>query len=326
MNILYIDAEGKTADDYMYRYYGDLLREFKKTEIVYFAQGIPTDINKILSAVTEPIDLIIFGLGYFAIPSVTAFGKIEGLAETNIPVFCLIHKPQNLLAEKLNFCKINKVDLLIESQEHNYKKYGEIAQVNSHRSFFTASPKDYHPRDVDKKYDIGFSGALHGIESDGSLKIQGPTSKLRSRVGKIINNNKKYKVFWNSSNALDYRINSVEEYATKINECKVWLSTTGPLLDIGPRYFEVALSRTLIFCNDMPEQYGDVFLDGKTCVTFKNDLSDFEDKLDFYLSNPVEREKIISNAYELISQNYTWKHMAENILEKAREIRCRSNP
>ena len=327
MNIVYVDAENKTYDNYIYQYYGDLLREFVATEDVWLVQGIPTSLEQILGfANGEPVDLIIFGLGYFAIPDSRAFQKIQGLAETDIPVFCLIHKPQSLLAEKLNFCQINKVDLLIDSQEHNYKKYGEIAGVPSERSFFTATPKLYHSRDVEKVYDIGFSGALHGIEADGKNKIEGPTSNLRSRVGDIINNNEKYKVFWNSSNALDYRIATLEEYATKINQCKIWLSTTGPLLDIGPRYFEAALSKTLIFCNNMPEQYGDFFLDGKTCVTFENDLSNFEEKLDFYLANDEERKRIIDNAYDLVSQNYTWKHMADNILNKAKEIKCHSSP
>tara|TARA_R100000995_G_scaffold82318_1_gene56076 strand:+ start:1542 stop:2531 length:990 start_codon:yes stop_codon:yes gene_type:complete len=329
VNIIYVDAENKVSDDYMYQYYGDLLRELATNENVniWLVQGIPKHIDDLLNIAGDaPIDLIVFGLGYFAIPVSAAFGKIEGLAETDIPVFCLIHKPQNLLEEKLNFCKINNVDLLLESQEHNYKRYGEIAGVPSQRSFFTATPKLFHPREVEKIYDIGFSGALHGIEADGSNKIEGPTSNLRERVGNIINNNEKYNVFWNSSNTLEYRINTLEDYATKINECKIWLSTTGPLLDIGPRYFEAALSKTLILCNNMPEQYGDFFIDGETCVTFENDLSNFEEKLDFYLSNDSERSRIINNAYNLVSQNYTWKHMADNILNKAREIKCRSNP
>tara|TARA_R100001509_G_C4882191_1_gene220504 strand:+ start:1 stop:936 length:936 start_codon:yes stop_codon:yes gene_type:complete len=311
----------------MYQYYGDLARELARTETLFVVQGVPDHINDLFAAVGDiSVDLIIFGLGYFALSNRGAFQKIEGLAETDIPVFCLIHKPQHLLEEKLNFCKINNVDLLLESQEHNYKKYGEIAGVPSQRSFFTATPNIYHPRDVEKIYDIGFSGALHSINADGTRKIEGPTSNLRERVGNLINNNDKYKVFWNSSNSLDYRITSLEEYATKINECKIWLSTTGPLLDIGPRYFEAALSKTLILCNNMPEQYGDFFIDGKTCVTFENDLSNFEEKLDFYLSNDDERNRIIDNAYNLVSQNYTWKHMAENIINKAKEIKCLSNP
>jgi len=325
VNVLYIDANGTTSDSYMYRYYGDLLREIKKTENVYLVEGIIQDMSDFLGKINVSIDLIIYGLGYFAQNTPEAFKKIKGLAETDIPVFCLIHKPQSMLDEKLNFCKINKVDLLIDSQEHNYKKYGEIAGVPSHRSFFTATPKIFYPRDVEKIYDIGFSGALHSLNPDGSNKIEGETASLRERVGNIISNNK-YNVFWNSSNLLDYRIHSVEEYATRMNECKVWLSTTGPLLDVGPRYFEVALSKTLLFCNNMPEQYGDLFIDGKTCVTFENDLSNFEEKLDFYLSDDNERNRIINNAYDLVSQNYTWKHMADNIINKAKEIICLSKP
>ena len=158
----------------------------------------------------------------------------------DIPVVCMIHKPQTMLNKKLDFCEDNEVDLIVDSQ-CTYKEFQAKTGIKSIRLPFTAAPKLFYPREVEKKYDIGFSGALHGKENDGRQKIQGPTANLRERVyNKLIQRERN--IFWNSSNTMEYRINSTEEYATKINECKMWLGTTGPVLDVSPRYFEVMLS------------------------------------------------------------------------------------
>ena len=37
----------------------------------------------------------------------------------------------------------------------------------------------------------------------------------------------------------------------------------------------------------MPETYEDFFKDGVNCVTFKNDLSDFEEKLNYWKDSKV---------------------------------------
>lgn len=316
MNILYIDGGNVLHEDYMYPYYGGVYRELTKQANVYLYNGFVGNIFDILSKIDAKIDCIIYGLGYFAQGKPSLYGKIYGLDQVDIPVMCMIHKPQSLISEKLQFCKINKIDLLIDSQS-TFKRFGEIAGVRSIRLPFTATPKYFFPRNnIEKKYDIGFSGALHG-----SGKINGPTRDLRTRVKNILDERDKYNVFWNGSDSVHTRINSVEEYAAKINECKIWLSTTGPMLDVGPRYFEVVLSKTLLFCNEMPEENGEYFKDGVTCVTFRNDLSDFEKKLDYYLKNDEERNMIIERSYELFLNNFTWKHMADNLIKEIGEIK-----
>jgi len=313
MKILYIDHGGVVSDSHMYQYYGDLYRELKSLAQVILYEGPVDDINRILRFY-PPVDCVVFGLGYFAQSNPQVYRKIPGLSELSIPVVAMLHKPQNLLAEKLEFCKINNMDLLLDSQS-TYKKHGEIAGIKATRSWFTATPNVYHPRDVKKSYDLGFCGALHG-----NGKIQGKTKDLRVKIHNLLDSNH-INTYWNASNTLDYRINSTEEYATKINECKLWLATTGPTEDVSPRFFEVMLSKTLLFCNEMPEQYGDVFEDGFNCVTFKNDLSDFMEKLVYYLEDEAARALIIERAYKFCLGDYTWKHMALNLLEEIKGIK-----
>jgi len=90
--------------------------------------------------------------------------------------------------------------------------------------------------------------------------------------------------------------------------------------DISPRYFEVMLSRTLLFCNKMSYEYEGVFEDGVNCVMFENDLSDFRNKLDHYVNNDEEREKIISNAFNTAKENYTWEHMTDKLLNEIKGL------
>ncbi len=309
MNILYIDQGGVVSDSYMYQYYGDLFRELRELTNLYLFEGSIQDMNTLIGNAPVKFDAIIFGLGYFAQSMTSNFKKIKGLSEIKIPVVCMLHKPQNMLEQKINFCKVNKVDILLDY----FQNKDDLIAKKIVRSWFTASPKIFHPRDIPVEYDIGFSGALHGKD-----KIQGPTRNLRTRVGNYLNSSDKYKVYWNSGNNLDYRINSMEEYASQMNKCKAWLGTTGPVNDISPRYFEVALSKVLLLCNNMPEVNNPIFIDGETCVTFENDMSNFEEKLNFYLENDDQRKKIIDNAYELVFYNYTWKHMALSLLDEIR--------
>ena len=309
MNVLYIDYGNVVDDNHMYQYYGDLFRELKALARVYFVQSVNPNVPAIIEHLEDDIDCVIYGLGYFAQNHPSFFNKSPGLDSLSIPVVCMIHKPQNMLQQKLDFCKMNNVDLVVDSQS-TYKDYEKYTGIKSIRLPFTATPKHFHPRSVEKKYDVGFSGALHG-----NGKIKGPTEDLRDRIHEKLKETN-YNLFWNSSNTLEYRIHSTEEYATKINESKAWLATTGPVDDVSPRYFEVIMSKTLLLCNKMPEAYEDIFEDGKNCVMFDNNLSDFHEKLNFYLQNDKEREILVENAYNEFINKYTWKHMASRLLSE----------
>ena len=53
MKILYIDYGNVVSDDHTYQYYGDLFRELKLLAQVYLLQGVPTNINDILSQIVQ---------------------------------------------------------------------------------------------------------------------------------------------------------------------------------------------------------------------------------------------------------------------------------
>ena len=79
--------------------------------LLYLLEGDPAKINDVLSKIEGGVDCIIFGLGYFAQSHQQFFNKIEGRDTIDIPVACMIHKPQTMLDKKLEFCKINNASV-----------------------------------------------------------------------------------------------------------------------------------------------------------------------------------------------------------------------
>ena len=71
----------------------------------------------------------------------------------------------------------------------------------------------------------------------------------------------------------------------------------------------------------MPNEYEGMFIDGINCVMYKNDLSNFEEKLNFYLTNPDKSDIIIENAYNDFVNNHTNEHMCDDFLNKIRLIK-----
>ena len=167
-------------------------------------------------------------------------------------------------------------------------------------------------------FDIGFSGALH--ESKHYPPGAFPNENIRTKIGEILSNKNDIYAFWSSSDSRPARIPDYEEYSKKINNSKIWIATQAAFGDITPRYYEVAACGTLLFCQKIPDEYRDIFIDGYNCVEFNHDLSDFEEKMYFYIKNDEEREKITKNAVEFFNNNFTWKRRSDTLVETIQEF------
>ena len=303
MKIFYVD----TGVNKGYLYYNDLYRSLCKiADVSLFLSG-SFKIGNIVS-LARSFDVIIFGLGWMAQNDASVYGKIVGLRKFGVPVVVLLHKPQTLLSNKLKFCRDN-ADLLVYAQVES-EEYGRVANVPFLWSWHAGDHKVFFDRGAKKVFDFGFSGALHG-----SGKTKGATRDIRVRIFDIVRS-MGIRLFWNGSDKIAPRIRSVGEYALRINQSKIWLTTTGPLEDVGPRYFEIGLSRSLIFCNRMGRAYNNVFRDGDNCVMFENDLSDFREKLLYYLGNDGERLKIVDRAFNEFRLKHTWDCRARELVDR----------
>lgn len=313
MNIIYIEpsfGKGKT-----YAHYVGLYNGLSRVANCYLHKKDISNISAVLKRCPFKPDAIIFGLGWF---STGRYGKIKGLKDINIPVFCYLFKPQNELSRKLNFCKINKIDMIL-TPVPSYKDFERKTGVTTKLFKYGTNPRIFKDWKEEKIYDFGFSGALHDSRHyvKGSFSIE----NIRSRIHNLLKRRKDLNCFLNGSDKKKPRIKGHANYARTINSSKIWLSTPAAFGDMTPRYLEIGMSRTLIFCSSIPTEYKDMFIDGKNCVVFADDLSDFEQKLDYYLQNDKARKKITDNAYNDFRINHTWEKRAEELIGIIKGIR-----
>lgn len=309
MKILYCDPVIHTDTSREYKYYDevfDCIIEDSTIE-VFLHRGVILDATQI----NENFDLVVFGLGWF---NHKFFAKIPNL-ET--PSICILFKPQNNLSEKLQFCKLNNVSRIL-TPIPEFKKYEKETGIRTDLFPYGHCDKTFMLRpEVEKKIDIGFSGALHENKHypDGAF----PVKNIRTKIGQQLSEMKHISTFWKSTDYTKSRIPSYEEYAKKINTAKIWIATQAAFGDITPRYYEVLSSGTLLMCQKIPEQYKHILVHGKNCIEFENDLSDFKEKVDLYVSNTKLREEIVSSALKM-SESHTWKQRADQLIKIAREV------
>ena len=251
--------------------------------------------------------MIIFGLSWFG--KHKYYKKIKNLECHSI---CFIFKPSIHLKEKLEFCKINQVDLIL-TPHSQFEDFSRIANIPTKLFPYGFDPSIFKPRNLEKKYDIGFSGALHAenIYPDGAFK----NKNIRSKIHDLLKNINKINYFWKSTDVLETaRIHDNIEYAEPVNSSKIWIATQAAFGDITPRYFEIMGSGTLLFCEKNDGLYRSIFKNRKNCIEFKSDLSDFLSLLNDLVENEQEIRNISSNGYSDAQQFHTWDIRAKELI------------
>jgi len=71
-------------------------------------------------------------------------------------------------------------------------------------------------------------------------------------------------------------------------------------------------SRTLVLCEES-SLYSNIF-PKDVYVTFKNDLSDFEEIVNTLLTNKTKQDKIIDKAFRLVYKEHTWENRVSSLL------------
>ena len=188
--------------------------------------------------------------------------------------------------------------------------------IHFNYSFYPDIFKDYNKKKI---YDIGITGALHNANlypDDAYIKDE---KNIREKICiKLTKLKKKYKIFIKCSDTglADNRIMNDIDYAKKINSTKIWISCHAAYGD-NCRNFQIPPCKTLLFCNEPIEKspYIDIFKDGENCVYFKSDLSDFEEKINYYLSNKKEYDRIVENGYKEFHKKHTNIQRAKELIK-----------
>jgi len=279
VKILYISPNMEELAE-TYSYYSDLYNALKKMATVHH--------GTIGSCPFDP-DVIVFGLSYLVVA--------RAPLRTKKPTACFVHKAGVDWERKSRF--LGQVDLVLSS----VPGVGKLFK-------YAADPNIFFDMDRKKIYDVGFSGALHNTENypNDTFSVPDLRKELQIKLKESGLN-----CFLNGSDSIEPRIMDYKHYAEMMSHSKIWFTTTGPLGDIGPRYYEPQLTKTLLFCEEPPQEYRNIFRHGDNCVWFDSD--DFITKIKYYLENESERLRIVNKAYGEFMANHTWMARAWELLE-----------
>ncbi|MBU0778362.1 glycosyltransferase [Patescibacteria group bacterium] len=104
-------------------------------------------------------------------------------------------------------------------------------------------------------------------------------------------------------------------YLEEIAKSKIAICMRG-FGHITVRHFEIPSFKTLMFMENLQARIPYPFEDGKTCVIFDPyDLRDFISKVEYYLINESERQRIAEAGYELVKKYHTCKARAQQFID-----------
>jgi len=178
-------------------------------------------------------------------------------------------------------------------------------------SFFIAgsNPYSFKPFNLEKLYDVTFIGVpkedrynfiKHLLNNKVNIRLFGygweKFPELKNTYGGVLTNKEIVKV-----------INQ-----TKINLCFVKNSFGNP--HIKGRIFEIGLCKSFLL-TEFYKTLNSIFKKDKEIVMFK-DKEDLLDKINYYLKNEEEREKIASAMYSKILSKYTLEKEFDTLFNK----------
>jgi spore maturation protein CgeB len=238
---------------------------------------------------------------------------------TKTPIIVFLYKLSCNKNEKFRAIK-NYPNIIPFSQHTRIPEFEKKYQIKLNPTLYPFDERLFHDYKLDKKYDVGMTGALHGAKLYAKeAYLEGEKNIRLKIVNKLKNSTLKTFIKISDVSAEASRIMNHVEYAKTINSSKMWIATNADHGDLTPRYCEVIACKTLLFCNEQPyDTFHHIFKDGETCVFFKNDLSDFIEKINYYLTHKEEYNKIVNNAYQLFHSNYTCKKIVEKYLKFAK--------
>ena len=260
------------------------------------------------------------------------------LSKTDITKAVILNKEYVNLEKKLDYIRHNCFDLGF-THHHDTDRYMNASGTEFTFWPFAYDPKKFRVSRYDKTFDLVFSGILQ------NLNLNAGQSDIRVRVMAHIfhtcNDVPLFKkktytdlnIFWNSisrkqsgrylSKILRKRkyLNDAQ-YAELVRNSKMYVNTLSPMGLVSPRFFECMASGALVFCEES-DIYRELFSED-IYVTFKKDLSDFDDKLFHYLAAHDERITITEKAREEVLKNHTWKKRVGNLLREIKTLTGRN--
>lgn len=331
----------KNYENYVSGYYHhDLNMAFKSLHNTFlYGSGYPNyDLNDSINDIIEKSgfkpDLIVIGTSWELQdpnnPKFDIHPKLN-LNKTKIPKVMFLNKEYKKLKQKLNYIKKNKISLVLTVLNKNkYEEWEKVTGTSFTQLPFGVDIERFKPLNIPKKYDLGFAGALHEKYADIRYRIKKLIFKDRflknSYFNNFLNPLKKefsdFKIYWGEWGDRDLFLRtktpSGKKYVELLNKCKIFLSTKSAEGIINPRFFELGAVKTLIFCPR--DDYDGLFKDNINCIMFKQDLSDFNEKLTSCLNNYKAYSRIVDTAYEITIKEHRWESRIQQLFSKLNKL------
>jgi spore maturation protein CgeB len=330
MRIIYL-SQNMSAYEVAF-YQNDVMEELERQHDVFFyGPGFPNysskdDISEVLKKAPFGVpDIVCVGHAgsVFDNPEVpNSVMPAITLSKLDIPKVAILNKEYTNLERKLEYIKEERIDLVF-THHHEIDLYEKKTEVNFEYWPFAMNHELFYDYKLPKLYDLTFTGLLRNphypeTQTDVRIKVQ---NKLFRTVGEFRFSKKrkyrKYRIFWQArpTNSLVARVSRVAhqevflpfaDYAKHLNKSRVCLNALSPANLISPRYYESMATKCLAYCQES-KLYDGLFEEGVHYISFKEDLSDYNDKLLYYFENEDERSKIVERAYTHVRENHTWE-------------------
>jgi len=333
MNILFITKNIVHYKAAMYQ--NEFLQELQRQEnVVIYGPGEEVfdsylDINQVISKLNFNPDWILVGHAWL---SDKESGKLDEypdlkLEKTMIPKAIMLNKEYVRLKEKLDWIKFNNFQCGF-SHHHDVDYYSVRSNTPFHfLPFAFDEAKVITIPNQEKLFSLSFSGILQNQNKSAKQ------SDIRLRVMNSIfitifdiplfkrNKYRHLSIFWNSIPRNRYiarlakligkykRMSDSDYYAMQ-KKSIIFFNSPSPLEIISPRIFENMACKAIPLC-----QKSDVIIEGCHVVTYKDDLSDFDEKLKYCLSGKKEINDMIEKNYENAFQNHTWNVRVKSLIK-----------
>jgi hypothetical protein len=193
---------------------------------------------------------------------------------------------------------MTSINLFLTSSDNSKE---EVKKLGKNAEYLMMGFKPYEVKDIERKYDIVFTG-------QNSLNIF-PLSSIRcSYIFRLMNMYKNFYCF-----GTDWSFNIKKIHNSVYNESKIGIAINhyDTSRTYSNRMYQIIGYKALCIAYETKE-LREVF--GNNVIYFKT-FDELTEKINYYLSHENERLEIVERAYNFILNNHTWEHKANNIIK-----------
>lgn len=198
--------------------------------------------------------------------------------------------------EHIRFARVQDYDFVFVAQKDDVCKYENAGCKRVYWLPLACDPEIHKRHDLDQKYDVCFIGKVW-------------RGHRREQIIKVLQ--KKFNVFIGKA--------FLHDMAQMLSQSKMGLNISHAG-DLNMRVFEVMSCGRLLLTDHIGNGLEELFANGKHLVIYE-DVKDLIEKIQYYLENPEEREKIAIRGQREVHR----KHKYEDRVEKVLDIVLSSN-